>query len=243
MPGSTPHTINLSTLLRAGWYAAALVIGLGVARELVLPLLSPEMAERLKHLRHFALDGEHNVSAWFTSALMLAGALASIFLSTLDRPSGGAREGSGLSAYWLGLGLLFVAMSVDESASFHEAFITILAGLGQYSDFLHFAWVVPGAIFVIAFVALYARFLLRVPPKVALGLIAAGAVFVTGALVLEIIDGWVMMNYGEESALYIAGYCLEDSLEIIGVMMFVQVVAAHAVGLAEGRDTRLVLAA
>ena len=120
-------------------------------------------------------------------------------------------------------------MSIDESVSFHEAFITILSGLGAISGIFYFAWVVPGTIFVAVFGLIYLRFLCRIPTDLARGLVVSGIVFLTGALGLEMIDGWIAANYGEDTAIYIIGYCLEDIFEIIGVLMFVNVTSAHLV--------------
>ena len=56
-------------------------------------------------------------------------------------------------------------------------------------------------------------------------LVLAGVVFLTGALLLEVLDGWIAVHYGENSVPYIVGYCFEDGLEMIGVMMFITVVS------------------
>ncbi|MCB1437365.1 MAG: hypothetical protein KDJ46_09345 [Rhodobiaceae bacterium] len=207
-------------LVRFGYIGVAVVVGLGVLRELVLPFLDSDFSEKIRHLRHFSLNDEHNLAAWYTSSLMLVGSLFCLPLYVLQR-----QDDPGLARYWFGLVIVFFAMSADETVSFHESLITLLSSLSAYSDLLHFAWVLPGFVFVTVFGLVYLRFLLRLPRTVAAGLVLAGVVFLTGALLLEVLDGWIAVHYGENSVPYIVGYCFEDGLEMIGVMMFITVVS------------------
>lgn len=192
-----------------------LVVALGVLRELALPLMSDELAARVKHLRHFSPNGEHNLPTWFTAVIMALAALLSALMWRLERARGGS-----LAGYWAGLALIMLLMSVDEAVSFHEAFVTIFAFMGAWSPWLHFAWVVPGMLLVLIVGLIYLRFLWRLPRPVALYLLASGLIFLSGALVLEMVDGWVLRTWGEDSVQYTIGYVFEDTLEMIGIMLF-----------------------
>jgi len=63
----------------------------------------------------FSLDKEANVPSWFSSALLLTAAavLALVALDALARNAPWGR-------HWGGLSLVFVALSLDETAEIHE---------------------------------------------------------------------------------------------------------------------------
>lgn len=195
-----------------------LVVALGIARELLVRHFGIETV--LRDLRHFSLDGELNVATWYSSTLMLGAFLLAL---AVWRNEHDRRQ----RPYWLAIGLLMLAMSIDETASFHESFITLLQPLAAYSDFLHFAWVVIGAPFVLLFAACTAPFLLRLERGLAARMVAAGVLFVFGALAMEMIDAAIQVRLGAESVAYRAGVVIEDAFELLGMSLFVATLAAH----------------
>jgi hypothetical protein len=93
-------------------------------------------------------------------------------------------------------------LSLDEVASIHEA-------IGQQSErLLHnttgftpsgaisFFWVVPGAIFVFIVLLAYLRFLADLPQSTRRLFLFAGALFVLGALGLEMLTAQVVSSSG-----------------------------------------------
>ncbi len=211
-------TTPFKTVLHALTLAVGVVLALGVAREIALAALPDELLGKLKYLRHFSFNEEHSLPTWYSAILLYSAALLSLAVAHADRR---------LKGYWQGLAVLFTAMSIDESVSFHEAFITILAFLKSYSDLLYFPWVVLGIPFVLAVFVLYLPFLRRLPSPIAGRIFLAGAVYVTGALVLEIVDGVIAARHGEDSLPYITGYILEDLLEMAGMLIYLHAVFDH----------------
>lgn len=190
----------------------AIVILLGLLQMLFVATYGTDTM--LRDLRHFALDGELNVGSWYSSLLMTAAALVCFLLARLDPD---ARQGP----FWLVLSVLFLAMSLDETASFHEPLIDILAPAAEWSDLFHHAWVVVAIPFVIAFGLFSIPFLLRLERGVAIGFVIAGALFVFGALVMEMIDGVIRLRLGYDSLAYKTGALLEDVFELLGMTLFV----------------------
>lgn len=163
-------------------------------------------------VRLFSLDQEANVPTWFASAtLLLAGALA----LCLGRAAG-PRE----RRRWTLVGVLLLMMSLDEAAVMHEMMIKPLRRLFDTPDILHYPWVVPAGIVAVA-VALYLLpFVWRLPPPVRWRIILGGALFVSGALLVEAVSGWIEEVRGRDR-LYHMTVVLEESLEFLGVFLVV----------------------
>ena len=91
----------------------ARALGLLVALDLILILLNAfDLAPSF-----IKLDEEQNFTTWYSSAKLLGSALAAIWCMRLERPAdlAGARRW-----IWPGIALLFVALSMDETATAHE---------------------------------------------------------------------------------------------------------------------------
>jgi hypothetical protein len=209
---------TLADAVRALTLLLGLVFFLGVVREVLVALLPAETLSFLKYLRHFSFNEEHSLPTWYSAILLYTAALLSWEAAAADRS---------LSSYWKGLAATFVLLSIDEDVSFHEAFITLLSFLRAYSDYLYFSWVALGAVFVLVFLMIYLPFLRRLPRPTAGRIFLAGAVYVTGALILEVIDGKILLLYGENSLPYIIGYLFEDLLEMTGILIYLHAVLAH----------------
>lgn len=207
------------------WWVTTIVVVLGVVREVIVGTLGE--GTPLRDLRHISLDGELNVATWYSSALMLAASMLTLVASRIE-PEPKQRP------YWLAIATVMLLMSIDETASFHESFITLLDGWAQYSDYLHFSWVVLGAPFVLLFAAFSIPFLLRLDRNTAVRIVIAGALFVFGALVLEMIDGAIQVRYGAESLAYRMGAMSEDIFELVGMTVFVAAMALHVAPTHEG---------
>jgi len=194
------------------WTATAVVVALGILREIFVGVMGD--GTPLKDLRHISLDGELNIATWYSSALMLSAALLALVARHFD-PVAKQRP------YWLAISVVMLLMSIDETASFHESFITILEDWSRHSDYLHFAWVVIGIPFVIAFALGSIPFLLRLARRTAVLFVVSGALFVFGALVMEMIDGAIQVRLGAESLAYRVGAMFEDAFELVGMTLFV----------------------
>jgi hypothetical protein len=129
------------------------------------------------------LDRENNIPTWFSSALLAAAAILLFFIA---RARSALRDG--LAPYWLGLALVFLYLSVDETASLHEATIHPIQRALNTSGALYSAWVIPAMVILPIFVAVYLRFLWALPRRTAILFVLAGSVYVGGALALEMLS-------------------------------------------------------
>lgn len=172
--------------------------------------------------QQFFLDQENNIPTWFSSALLL---LSAGFAAVLGRfepaPDRSHRR------RWFGLAVVFGIMSVDEVASLHETFSSMIRdGLGL-SGILYFAWVLP-AIVLVGFLGLfYLRFLVALPRRVQVPLIAAAVIYLSGALGMEMVGG-VLADGGSQDALaYGLVTTAEELLEMVGLSLLVYALLLH----------------
>jgi hypothetical protein len=161
------------------------------------------------------VDAEGNIPAWFSSSILL---LCSVLLGVITHAV--KRAGDRYSLFWGILSIVFVLMSLDETASFHERLIYPLRSLLDTGGLLYFAWVIPGGAFVVIFGLVYVRFLFNLPVTIRRLFIAAGALYVSGSVGLEMIGGLVSDLRGEGNLLYIALFTVEDLLEMSGATIF-----------------------
>jgi hypothetical protein len=203
----------------------------------------------LQPLRIVDVSEERSIPAWFESLQFL---LCSILLAVIAVAK--RRRNDRYSLHWSFLSIILLLLSLDEVASIHEA-------IGQQSErLLHsitgftpsgaikFFWVVPGAIFVVVVLLAYLRFLADLPRSTRRWFVFAGALFVLGALGLEMLSAqvssssssiadWVASSsggmVGPERASAIPKIlkglqtCVEEMFEMLGLTAFVYALLAY----------------
>ena len=164
----------------------------------------------------FDLDHEINIPTWYSSiSLMCCGFLLAMI--AVARRQAGARY----VVHWGILALAFVYLSVDETAVLHEILIVPLRRRLGTHGFLYFAWVIPASVCVLAFAMAYVRFLLHLPRRTARWFVLAGALYVGGALGVELIGGACADWYGFTSMRYLLAMTAEEVLEMLGIVVFI----------------------
>ncbi|MEX0604282.1 MAG: hypothetical protein WD623_11215 [Marinobacter sp.] len=162
----------------------------------------------------FDFRTERSIPAFYSSLAILISAL---LLFTIGRRHWQAGE---RAVAWIFLGFIFVFLSFDEIASFHERLGDPAQEYFQTSGFLHFAWVIPGVVAILIVGLLYIPFLLRLPRRTAAIFIGAGTLFVGGAIGVEMIGGWYYESNGATS-IYGIIYTLEELMEKLGIATFI----------------------
>jgi hypothetical protein len=125
---------------------------------------------------------------------------------------------------------VFAYVSLDELARLHE-------GANRFFDqggVLYFGWVIPAAILLLLLGLLYLRFLLALPRPLLRRFLLAAAAYVGGALGVELLLGWWTDRAGDDNFVYALIDWVEESLEMIGVAIFVDALLGHLAG-EEGR--------
>jgi hypothetical protein len=212
-PGSA--WLRPDRLSRALWFATPLVAALGLAAELAYAL-APEVAAPFTY--KLSLSYEANVPTWYISALLLLCSLALVECGAAAR-----RRGERYARHWLYLAGVFALMSLDETAQFHEHLYLLVDGSGIF----YFSWVIPGAA-IAALVALaFLRFWLALPEPTRRRFAIAGAIYLTGALVMELPLGYWTERAGSDNLVYGLIDFVEETLELTGASLFLVALARH----------------
>jgi hypothetical protein len=179
----------------------------------------------------FDLDTEANIPSSFGALLLLiAATLIALQAHAQYAVSGRDRH------RWALLALLVLGMAFDEVASAHELLTKPLRGaLGAHGGFLHFTWVVPGAVVVLAFALAYQGFFRRLPRPVRSRVLVAGLLYLGGALGMEMVGARYSAIHSVDTLFYKAVLVsIEEGMEMAGIIVLVQ---ALLVQLALGSPT------
>ena len=170
----------------------------------------------------FNLNFENNVPTFFATFMLVAcAALLTVTARQYATAGGGA-------AWWKWLAILFVFLAVDEDASLHELLIQPLRERLPVAGPLYFAWVVPYGLAVVVVGLAYVRFVWSLPVRTRRLFVAAGSVYLTGALGLELAAGWYL-SQGDalEDLRYSLLVAVEESLEMSGIVLFIYALLDH----------------
>ncbi|HWR54229.1 MAG TPA: hypothetical protein VN428_24190 [Bryobacteraceae bacterium] len=170
----------------------------------------------------FDLKREGNVAVWYSSVLLL---LAAAHAFAITGSPHAARNGRLFRPAWTVIGLAFLWLSMDETASIHEQsgmlFTKLfgrIPGLTDASGHGVFAWLLiwlPGIVlFVAAMLAITRAWLSFHPPSRRLALAAVGCWI--GVLFSETMQARLLRVGNARS---IEGV-IEEGLEIVGTMLF-----------------------
>lgn len=121
---------------------------------------------------------------------------------------------------WLFLSLVFLFLTVDEAIAIHEKFTGIVRDKLQLSGLLYFGWVVPYSAFLLLFFIVIIPFLIKLEKVTRNLFILSGAIFVSGAIGIELLEGKHHELYGRDFSFAVL-YTIEESLEMIGVSIFI----------------------
>ncbi len=175
------------------------------------------------------VNGEANIPAWFSSALLLAcGALLGA-IALLNRA-----KGDRFTRHWGALGLLFCLLSLDETAELHERMIAPLRTGLNATGFLYSTWILVGGGLVGLLALSYFRFLKNLPPQSRnLFLISAG-IYIGGAIAVEAVHGYYLYAHGRDFG-YAVIAMIEESMEMVGLITFIYTLLTHLAWMGAGR--------
>lgn len=161
------------------------------------------------------LNNESNLPTWFSTVLLLGcAAMLAVIASAARR---GALTHPG---HWIFLAFIFLLLSIDESARVHERTIVPLRRALDTGGLFYYAWVVPAIGFLVVLAAAYLRFLLALPPPVRTLVVCAAAVYLGGALGVEMLGAAWAEAHGATGLEYDLLVTVEESLEIGGLVIF-----------------------
>ncbi|MEH2450498.1 MAG: hypothetical protein V7K20_03985 [Nostoc sp.] len=129
---------------------------------------------------------------------------------------------------------------MDEAFSFHEILI-----IPSVRESLHLnpvfyeTWVIPGAVLVGVFAFKYLKFLLHLPHKTRYLFLIAAIVYVGGGLGMEMVGGVLRIDFGRRTIISLTGIIVEESLEMVGIVIFIYALLAYLSSLRESIQLKI----
>jgi hypothetical protein len=195
----------------------------GIALLLILASVSLDVIEHLtweqKFLGYrvkFDLDQEANIPTFFATFNLAL--LAAIFAVTA---AGKRARRDPFTRHWAFLGIVFLALAVDETAVLHEKLIDPLHLAFHTRGAFLFAWVLPAIPLVVIFLIAVRRFFLHLPRRAKLGFALGFALYITGALGFELLGGFYADLIREDTPIYNLITTLEETIEMSGVITLI----------------------
>ncbi|MEM6503776.1 MAG: hypothetical protein AAF685_18350 [Cyanobacteria bacterium P01_C01_bin.89] len=168
--------------------------------------------------RFFNLDREYNLPSFFSAGLLLS---SGILLRSRGKRAKAA--GEHWASSWLLLGTVFMVLAADEFLGLHE--ILIIPDLAKWlglPGFLRPLWVIPGAIAVGWGIWKFGPFWQQLPVKFKGRSLVAAIVYITGALLMEMVGGAYSDIEGQQNLVYALLTVVEEVLEIGGVILLLR---------------------
>lgn len=204
---------------RVAWILGLIALGLTLGNPLAKYLeflLGPDGRPGLREIIwRFQFDCGNSIEIWYSAALLLGAAALLAVIARLERRAG--RRHVGL---WGLLSVGFVCLSLDETIKLHKILIFPLCRGVVGASLPCSFWVVPGGLFVLVLAAVCWRLLASLDRSTRRRFLGAAAVYLTGALGVEILSGLYANWYGIESVRYVLASTLEEALEMAGMILF-----------------------
>jgi heme/copper-type cytochrome/quinol oxidase subunit 3 len=222
--GGSRLVLDDRLVIRRLFLVTWLLAGAGVAAVCLGGFFGPDWVLRLG--AKFNVDMENNVPTWFSTLLLVASSLvtaAAVAVSARSQAEQPVRR------LFRMLAAVFLGMSLDEAASFHEHLQGPIKAVFHTGGFFHFAWVIPGAAFALLVGVWSMRGLRRLPSETRRGMVLAGAVYCAGAVGMEMISGKYLSVVGENRRDWGFGMLtvIEETLEMAGLVLFLRVMLRY----------------
>jgi hypothetical protein len=137
------------------------------------------------------VNAEQNIPTWFSASVLL---LNSILLAAIASTK--KALGDKYVTHWWGLAVIFLILSLDEIAGVHDRVNVLLTPMfGTRGVFTYF-WVIPWSAFVVLVLLAYLRFFFALSRKVKWLFLAAGGLYIGGALGGDMVMGQLISMEG-----------------------------------------------
>jgi len=172
----------------------------------------------------FDVDREQNIPSWWQGTCIL---ICAVLLSVIALHKRRVRDRFRWS--WTGLAAIFFVLAIDEMCSLHEQLGKLLSSRGvQLHGAFEYQWVVPGMAIVLVVGLMYVRFLLNLPRRYGARFAIAGAIYVCGAIGVEMISAWYAARFGDNNLPFQLIATLEEIMEMSGMSLFLVTLVSYA---------------
>jgi len=173
--------------------------------------------DKFDFVRLVDFDYEANIPTLFSSLILIGAAGLFFILATLSRT-----ESPRDHKFWIGLALVFLFLGVDEGAKIHEKVGDWIEQFVSAEGYIYYPWVLPYVTTFLILVATYFRFYLRLPRSTRIGMLISAAMFLLGAVILDMLGGNEADKNGTSTIYYSVLYTIEEILEMTGVIVLIR---------------------
>lgn len=181
--------------------------------------------DNISHIRTiFEFEYDANLTTWYSSVTLL---FCSVLLAIIACSK--KQEYDQFSRHWQILTIIFAVMSLDEVAMLHERAGNLIEKLSsvEYTGWLNYQWVLLGIPLTIIIAIAYLRFIIHLPRRTRNLFILAGALYVGGALGLEILAGHQESLNTSNQFLFKLFTTIEELWEKLGVLVFIHALLTY----------------
>ncbi len=170
----------------------------------------------------FDFNTEQNIPTLFSSLLLLLASLSSLLMVAVTL------QEDRISYAWIGMFLLFLFLSIDESAAIHERLGAVRNLFGESAGFskVWLSYYLAAAVIISAF---YAQFVFKLPAQTRNLLLVSAACYLGGAAGVELLGARYAASHGSEGVIYALFYSVEETLEMLGIVLYVYTVLSYLV--------------
>jgi hypothetical protein len=167
------------------------------------------------------LGSERNIPTMFSSLILAFAAMC----CAVAAASTSARKMPDVPK-WVILAAGFLYLAFDEALSLHEQMsVPVKKALGEGAlGFRHTYWAIPALAGLIVVGLFFLGFLRRLPARTRFLFLLAGAVYIGGAIGIEMLTGVYYYAYGGERLGFNLVVTLEETFEMAGVILFIYAV-------------------
>jgi hypothetical protein len=177
----------------------------------------------LGFVRLFYVDAEGNIPSFFSAMLLFLASLLLAFITVLKRSTGDSYR-----YHWGMLALLLLFMAVDEAVGLHEMSNRAGWSIAGHQGIFHYGWVIFGIALTGVVTLAFLKFFLSLPPLTQVQFFRAAAVFMGGALGMEILGGYYAGSHGGEQSFQFSMFVtVEEGLEMVGVVVFINALLTY----------------
>lgn len=196
--------VSLDGLFIKLWILVGSLLGIHV----LLNVLHYEVGEVRWLIRQiFDVDEEDSFPTWYSASALL---ITSVCLAI--KASDSRQKKHAHTWHWYGLSVGFLLLSVDEIAGMHETLNSVI----------EISWAIPGGILALFIAGIYLAFLFQIDRRTAVQFVIGGALFVGGAVGVELLTEPYLENDQLNTLAYNLWTAVEEGMEMAGVLIFLR---------------------
>lgn len=235
LPGADDRASDVRLTLSARRILLVTLIAIGLLvsahafrSRLVLAWPEPSLLQG-EVLRIFSIGAESGLTTWVTIIMMLSIVLVSVLIGLAER----AAQPRGWRQ-WIAVAAVFGFASLDEQIQLHEMWVEPFREIFRITTgpFI-LAWVIPAIALSSVLAVVFLPFVVRLPTRTRVWVIAAVALWLAGAIGMEMVDSATFeLRQAMEPVVahWVSAilYTTEEAMEMLGVAVLLHTLLVHA---------------